>query len=222
MAHVPHVYVPQPWTGERLTIGDVTRHHLVRVLRRTADSPVSYTDGQGAVGEGIFDGSSIVRGDESVVAPHAVRVVIAVAPPANQDRARFVVEKLAELGIDSLQWLSTNFAQGRPPREDKAQSWAVAALQQSRGGWLMETHAPVRLEDLDDEVAWLLADVAGGQVDPVVGASSIGLVIGPEGGLAPEEVERFERHLRLGSTVLRTETAAVVGAVRCLQLAGRL
>ena len=89
----------------------------------------------------------------------------------------------------------------------------------------MRIREPRPLTDLRHEpVEWLIADPAAEEVavTDVDHQRSIGLVVGPEGGLADDERRTFPRGLRLGSTVLRTETAALVGATRCLQLAGRL
>ncbi len=82
---------------------------------------------------------------------------------------------------------------------------------------------PVR-ELGDDDVRWFLTDPAVGERSPIPpGATrALGVVIGPEGGWSDEERGLFGHALRLGSTILRTETAALVGATRCLQLAGRL
>ena len=45
---------------------------------------------------------------------------------------------------------------------------------------------------------------------------SIGVIVGPEGGIAPEEIELLESNgckvLTLGARILRTETAAVVAS----------
>ncbi|WP_251197903.1 RsmE family RNA methyltransferase [Anaerotardibacter muris] len=56
----------------------------------------------------------------------------------------------------------------------------------------------------------------------LVGASRIWIVIGPEGGIAPDEVDRIEQStarvfmVSLGPTILRTETAGVVSCALVL------
>ena len=49
MAHIPHLYFPQPW-GTDLALSPGQKNHLARVLRRADGSEVRYTDGAGAVG----------------------------------------------------------------------------------------------------------------------------------------------------------------------------
>lgn len=212
MKHVPHVLVPGPWAEATLPLDDSHRQHLSKVLRRSAGSPVSYTDGRGMVGTGRFRGDHVERGDEHHVA-HGRIVRALVAPPHDRGRARFVVEKLAELGVDRLDWLAAGRVQGRPPRSDRAEAWAVAALEQSRGAWLMSVGTdPVAVPSMSQEVVVCAADGSGTVPtdDPVVFA------VGPEGGWAEGELPRAVRRLRLGPTVLRIETAAIVAASRLL------
>ena len=54
-----------------------------------------------------------------------------------------------------------------------------------------------------------------GAADPLPRGAGL-VLIGPEGGLAPEEEGRFLRRFGLGPTILRIETAAVVAAARLL------
>ncbi len=72
------------------------------------------------------------------MAPPPVAVTLAVAPPHDKDRLRFMVEKLAELEVRRLAFLQARFGAGRLPDQSKATSWAIGALEQSQGGWLME------------------------------------------------------------------------------------
>jgi RsmE family RNA methyltransferase len=211
MRHIPHVLVPAPWDGDECPVPTATRRHLGTVLRMASGAPVTYTDGKGTVGEGSWDGSVIRRGDERIVASVVPIVTIAVAPPRSKDRQRFVVEKLQELAVQHLVWLSTAYGQVRPPGADRAMAWATAALEQSRGAHLMEIEVAA-LEALDaDEVVW--ADITGDPVRSVArGGGPFTVAIGPEGGWSSEERTRFVNRVSFGSTILRTETAALVAA----------
>lgn len=208
MGHVPHLLLPPPWPDAVIPLGEAHRRHL-RVLRRSDGDAVSYTDGHGRAGRGRIEGDGIVRGEEVDVPPPACRLSLAVAPPDSRDRQRFLVEKLAELGVTSILWLDTRHGEGRPPPASKAQGWADAALEQSRGAWRTSVEErPCRLSDVPLPV-WV-AD-AGGPPAPDFPAR-LTIAVGPEGGWAPEEIDGASIRFGLGDRVLRVETAAVAAA----------
>ncbi len=210
--HVPHLLLPPPYDGSRIGVVEVTRAHLEKVLRNQGPLEITYTDGSGLLGKGVYSGGWVERGRETTVdRPHPV--TIAVAPPKNKSRARFLVEKLAEIGVARLLWLSTLHTEGRMPRIEKSSSWAQGALEQSRGAWLTEVSGPVSISEVGQFGAVLLADRDGADLDHVdIGEDAI-LCIGPEGGFAIEEIPDGALAVRLGDNVLRVETAALVGAV---------
>jgi 16S rRNA (uracil1498-N3)-methyltransferase len=209
MAHRPHLYVPGPWEHDVLALSEDQTRHLHRVLRVEPGTALTYTDGAGRLGSGRLVDAGLERGDEfPAAAPPELSV--AVAPPHAKDRVRFLVEKLAELGVARIRWLRTRYGEGRPPRPDRAGAWTVAALEQSRGAWL--THVDedwCTWEDLDPPV--VVADAGGDARAPATVAT---LAVGPEGGWASDEVPAGLDLLSLGSRVLRVETAAIVGVAR--------
>jgi 16S rRNA (uracil1498-N3)-methyltransferase len=220
MGHVPHLYLPAPWEGDDLVLSDGHRHHLERVLRLKDGSTVSYTDGAGRVATGTLAGGGLVRGPETQTKRPGPPVSVAVAPPRKPARLRFLVEKLAELGIDTLYWLKTRHGQGKPPRAEKAASWAQAALEQSRGAWLMAFEGPVPVSDLPESPTLWVAERERQPLPSVVEGGT--LVIGPEAGFAEGEIPASANRVGLGARVLRIETAAVVGATTLLDRSGRL
>lgn len=208
MGHIPHLLIPRPWEGDRLDISSEQRHHLEKVLRIRPGEPAGYTDGEGSIGTGNYQAGRVTRGDETEVFPPSDLTVVA-APPENRDRARFLVEKLAELGVAELRFLETRNGQGRAPRSERAYSWAVSGLEQSRGAWLMRTPREV-ITFVDLEEPFAVCDATGSTEPPVART----VVIGPEGGWAAGEIPDNAILWRLGDTVLRVETAAVVAAAR--------
>jgi 16S rRNA (uracil1498-N3)-methyltransferase len=210
MKHVPHIVVGAPWDGLTLSPSVIQWRHLTKVLRLNNGDHVSYTDGLGHVGEGVLGDRTIQRGEEWEV-PRPMRLIVAVAPPASKDRQRFLVEKLAELGVERLLWLKTHHGQGRIPSGPKAFAWILAAVEQSRGGWLMEVNAEfVSWEELEGP---LVVCHSGEPVDaPPPHARTV--VVGPEGGFSEDEIPANTIRWDLGPTVLRVETAAVVAVSR--------
>ncbi|MGD2050942.1 MAG: RsmE family RNA methyltransferase [Acidimicrobiia bacterium] len=222
MGHVPHVYLPRPWDEDRLSVDERERRHLERVLRLEAGAAVSYTDGAGIVGEGRYAGGAVLRGEEEEIPllPHAL--TMAVAPPRQVDRARFVVEKLGELGAERLVWITSHYGEGRPPRAEKSLAWAVAALQQSRGPRLLQIEGPASIAEVVDGLpgALVLVAVPGARpLEPALAAAEEDVVmcIGPEGGFGEDDLPSGVVEVGLGPRILRTETAAMVAATLILQ-----
>ncbi|MEX1004107.1 MAG: RsmE family RNA methyltransferase, partial [Acidimicrobiia bacterium] len=208
MGHVPHLYLPAPWQDAAVAVDAVGLHHLRRALRRSDGDPVSYTDGAGVLGDGHLDGDRIVRGIEKTV-PRPSRPVIAVAPPSQKDRVRFLVEKVAELGTLDLRWIRTRFSEGRPPAADKAAAWARSALEQSRSAWLMQVGTEhVDMSDLPEGTVF--ADRTGSRTVDLGAAPCV--AIGPEAGWSADEVPERAPRVSLGPMVLRVETAAMAAA----------
>ncbi len=209
MAHVPHLFLERPWPDDRIGLDSQHRAHLEKVLRRGEGDAVTYTDGLGTVGQGTLESGSVLRGSESMSVRAQPELTIAAAVPSSKERARFLVEKLAEVGTARVVWLTTEFGRERSPRSDRARSWAVSALEQSRGAWLMDVASgSVSVAELEGEV-WF-ADQSG-QVPPSL-PEKVTLAIGPEGGWSDAEIPPGVPIVTLSERVLRLETAAVVGA----------
>ncbi|MFQ5523881.1 MAG: RsmE family RNA methyltransferase [Acidimicrobiia bacterium] len=198
------------WNGESLPLTDDQRHHLTRVLRLTRGAAATYTDGRGRVGEGKLGEGVVLRGKERSV-PRPSNLEVAVAPPSSRDRQRFLVEKLAELGVARLRWVKTLHGGGRIASATKLASWVKAAVEQSRGAWTMQVDSG--LCDWDDLIPPVVVCAPDGADSPGEAAT---VVIGPEGGFAPDEVPDEMIPWGLGPTVLRVETAAIVAAARML------
>ena len=142
------------------------------------------------------------------------------------ERADWLVEKLAELGIG--RFLPVDTARGRwrmaSGRRARWERLAIAALRQSRRSHLMAVEEPVPLQEalssLPPGSSRWLADASGAAAGhgrtPTGAEPAIGLV-GPSGGLDDGErqaalVAGFQP-LRLSDARLRTETAALAWAV---------
>src|SRR3970282_2642837 len=117
MAHVPHLLLESPWDSQLVEVSEAQAAHLERVLRLREGDPVSYTDGLGTLGEGRDRPGLVVRGGESTI-DRPTDLVVVVAPPNNRDRARFMIEKLSEMGVAEVRFLETRYGQGRTPRAD--------------------------------------------------------------------------------------------------------
>lgn len=194
-----------------MPIPPTAAHHLSKVLRLDPGATVTYTDGAGHHGQGQLIDGTVVRGEEHSVPPPSVAITIAVAPPHDKDRLRFMVEKLGELEVRRIVFLKTRFGAGRHPDQAKATAWAISALEQSRGAWLMEIKPGwTEVARLDPANSWFADFGAAELLGPL--PVDVTIAVGPEGGWGPGEIPEGVAHLGLGRTVLRVETAAIVAA----------
>ncbi len=153
------------------------------------------------------------------------------------ERPELVVQKLTELGVDRILAFTARRSVVRPDAERAARQLprlrrvATEACAQSRRLWLPEVDL---LADLDAVVASVVAGgAAGGGADSGDGAGSgvvaaeaggrrpgardRAVVIGPEGGWAPGEIDGLER-VELAEQVLRAETAAITAGALLVAL----
>ena len=206
-----HVFV-EDISHPVLTDGDV--HHLSRVLRLKNGEVVSCSDGRGAWRVTHWKDGAVESVSEVVTEPErSISLTVAIAP-VKGDKTDLTIEKLVEIGIDRIailqplersvvRWASDKTSQVM----DRYRRIALAAAMQSRRVYLPEIVGPVSLDALG--VNGIAMAEPGGQ------ASWDGvrtLVIGPEGGFSPNELASSLPTIDLGSTILRAETAAIVGA----------
>lgn len=215
-----------PAAGERLTLGAEDAHYLARVCRARAGEQVTLTDGHGVRARALLVeiGRRPLAEVLEVERLEPGRGALLLCGAPERGRADWMVEKLAELGVSTLQPVHCERAPWSPA-EVRLARWrrlAVAALRQSLGCFLLEVRAPIRL---DDALAGLPAggsrylaepagSVAGSLSAPVLG-TVFGLV-GPAPGLAEGEravasAAGFQP-IALSGNRLRTETAALAWA----------
>ena len=147
------------------------------MLRVRDGELATYTDGTGTLGHGRYETGRLSRNDEGPV-PAPSDLIVVVAPPDHQAGARFMVEKLSEMGVAELLFLDTRHGQAAAQR-GKLLSWAASGLEQSRGAWLMKTSD--RLATFADlRPPFAVCDLGGRPETPLART----VVIGPEGGWA--------------------------------------
>ncbi|MEL5990139.1 16S rRNA (uracil(1498)-N(3))-methyltransferase [Microbacterium phosphatis] len=213
--------------GDTLTLTGAEAHHAAAVRRVRVGEAVTVTDGRGAWLEGECEAVAprevVVRitgrRDESEPRP---RLALAQAL-AKGDRDELAVQAATELGVDEIvPWqASRSVSRWEGPKAEKGrQRWATIvreAAKQAHRAWLPEvaaiaTTAALAARAAGERVLVLepTAEVRLSSLD-LTGDSSIVLVVGPEGGIAPDELARLEAagaaRVRLGDTVLRTSTA---------------
>jgi 16S rRNA (uracil1498-N3)-methyltransferase len=136
-------------------------------------------------------------------------------------RLETIVEKAAELGARRVRLVVTRRTNADHTNVGRLQAIATEAAEQTGRLDVPQVLEPVKLEKLLD--GWeagrrLMFCDEGGAAKPVLealdGEGSWAVLIGPEGGFAPEERERlraapFVTPVSLGPRILRADTAAI-------------
>ena len=235
------IHVSQVSVGEVL-LDDREAHHVRDVLRLKEQTAVEAFDDVGNIGLGIL--KTVAAGRVSIavesIQPREVEefnLVIAAAVP-KAARADWMVEKLSELGVNTLIPLATDRSVSLPEGKNKLQRWvrlAEEAAKQSHRRGVMHIESLTSLPETIKTArlagdAWCLSTGPGtvpiaeriAQMTP----GTLTLFIGPEGGWTVDEVTLFEQSgipgVSLTRTILRIETAAIAAAaiVASLQKSG--
>lgn len=222
-----------PAVGELAVVEGDEGFHAANVRRIRPGERLQLSDGAGELAH--CEVSEVTKGQLTarvldrrfVPAPSPTVTVVQALPKS--DRSELAIELATEAGADAFVAWQAARCMARWDSAAKAEKglrrWSAvarSAARQSRRARIPEVSGPVStaqlvdgLGDRDAVVLALhesatrrLADV------PVAAADSVVLVVGPEGGIADDEVAALRdagaTAVRLGPTVLRTSTAAAV------------
>ena len=221
--------VAEDLSGEVTVEGEPYRH-LFRARRVPVGAAVRVVDGRGQARWGEVarvDRSSarIALGDPAPTNEPEFRLDLLV-PTFRPERASWLVEKATEVGVSSIRFLNT----ARAPRTfgdgtiERMRRVAVSAVEQCHRSLVPEITGPHEWTEIGRfasgaEGRWFL-DPQGTLGEWGRSGGSGALLVGPEGGWAPEEREQVLaqgwRPVGLGPRILRIESAALVGAAMLL------
>jgi len=231
-AHVLVDTGPDAGLPDALVVDGSDGHHLVRVRRLQVGEAVTAGDGVGQWRPYLVSGTDnreltlTATGpsrNEPVPAP-GLAVAFALTKGVKPET---VVRQLTELGVDEILPVVATRSIVRPRAErvgavaQRLERVAREAVMQSRRARLPRMAAVAPLAALAGRPGLVIAergDLASTDLaDPGVGGWL--LVVGPEGGLTPEDLHMLEGtldrrlpRLSVGPHILRAETAAVAAA----------
>ena len=231
-------------SNEALLSGDEA-HHFSKVMRGKVGDFLVLFDGTGTHAYGIVeaiqkDGIRIRLTDtfeDDVESP--LRLTVAAALPKG-DRQRFLVEKLAELGVARFVpvLMERSIARANESVLQRLRRYVIEAAKQCGRNVLMEITNEVPINKLNDllsiETKFVLHPIAlenVGQTTPQLYLAGtpvlprkVAILAGPEGSFTEREIDTVLREgfmpLDLGKRILRTETACIAAAAMFLTFAG--
>jgi 16S rRNA (uracil1498-N3)-methyltransferase len=217
-------------TGSKIRIAGAEAKHAMSVRRLQVGEAIAVSDGQGnkARGKVIQLSKDFLELEvESLVKiERPTPKLVLVQALAKGDRDEMAVQACTELGIQTvIPWQSERSVSiWKPEKQDKHrvrwQTIATEAAKQSLRPFIPAVEQVLGTRELAERLKQFDLTLV---LDPtsttaltgisVAGHQSIAIVVGPEGGISPEELEVFRSAglslVGLGSGILRTSTAGV-------------
>lgn len=212
--------------GAQLTLTGAEAKHASTVNRTRPGETVLIGNGRGLVASGavvVATGSELTIDVEAVErVPHGEPAITLVQALAKGDRDELAVQAATELGVDTVvpwaaarsvsRWEGPKVAKGR----DRWAAIVREASKQSIRAWTPEVGelaSTARVAALAASHRLLVLEPGATEALTAMRQDGrpLALVVGPEGGIAPHELDAFRAAgaeiVRLGETVLRTSTA---------------
>lgn len=207
-------------SGTEHTLCADQSHHAISVMRRAVGDRLNICDGRGhlyvcrVVVADKRAARVVVESVSDFGEPAALHLVI--APTKNIERTEWAVEKAVEIGVERITPIICEHSERKIVRVDRLERIVASAAEQSLKGYLPAVDEPMTFDDFIQryEEGFIAHCNEGQKISLPHGVPNGRILIGPEGDFSPAEVERATSRgylaVTLGSSRLRTETAAVV------------
>lgn len=242
----PRLFVDAALTpGATASLGPEQTHYLLRVMRRGAGEQVLLFNGRDGLFTGTLAGSDRRRidvevGEQLAPQPAATGPWLAFGVP-KRHALEALIQKGTELGVSRFFPIATERAMAERLNPHRLDRIVIEAAEQCERLDIPLIEPVLRLEDLfygwPPERALLWCDEQGQGVpladaadellgdDPDAPPRPWGLMIGPEGGFAPGELDGlgevpFVKRVTLGPRIMRVDTAAIAALAIGQALAG--
>ena len=204
--------------------------HCVRVLRHRPGDEISVIDGRGTLYRCALEIADAKGAEARVIeaqpgfGAHPYHLTMAVCPTKNIDRYEWFVEKSTEIGVDVIAPVIGERSERRVLKTDRLRRLTLSAAKQSLKAAIPTVAEPQSVRDFIlaapadalKLICYCFDDVERKQIQQLLPAREICILIGPEGDFSPEEAALAREAgwipVSLGDSRLRTETAAVVAA----------
>lgn len=207
--------------GQSLALPEALQHRLSRVLRLGAGSKVALFNGADGLYEAELTNAKartahLTRQLQPQSSLPQLGLVLAMPKREAWESA---LRQATELGATDIWPVKSDFSQVAKFNAEKAQAQLVEAAEQCERLNLPTLHP---LQSLTGFLASLNTPCAWAYERGTTGRSNLTarqVLVGPEGGFSPAEVEALQNHpqlqpFTLGQTILRTDTAVVAALTR--------
>ena len=239
---LPLFFVPEIGSSPEIEVSGDEARHAIKVVRLEVGEGVQLSDGvsrwiDGRITE-VKKNSFVVTVESRHEHDSVVPELIVVQALMKSDRAKEAIELLTVAGVDRIipwqaersiakwqhdlgeKWLTTSQVAAKQSRRpilpaiEDLQSTAVIGKRFAQSAHMIILH-----EEATTQLSALAHELRSDKHGVIV------LVIGPEGGISPQEIELFQSHggvvTRLGDQVLRSAHAGFASLAAVQALLGR-
>lgn len=232
--------------GDIVVLSTEESRHLVKVLRSQLGDKVELLDGQGGVHDAVItliDRRVELTIQKSIYQEAGLPTVRVYQGILKGEKMDTVVQKCTELGVTDMIAYQSSRCQGKlnaqqfKKKHERWQRIGLNACKQCLRAWPMQLDLPTTYENAvqriggepqelrllfwEEEKDRRLQDIAD-----LGSTQSVGLLLGPEGGLSHVEVEMAREQgfttVSLGKRILRAETATLSAVSIVQYLSGNL
>lgn len=233
---LPFFYTEQTASpGSIIALSEENAKHIVQVLRMQPGEKIKLTTGKGDVctaeiTEAHKKKCSVIIKEMLQEEASVKTICIAVSPVKNAGRFEWFLEKATELGVTEIVPLLCTRTEKQHLRYDRMKGILVSAMLQSQQAWLPILHQPAKYNEYVKQLSIgasinYIAHCDEGNKQSLkdcianlekISQTRTTVLIGPEGDFTKEEISSALQNnftpVSLGTTRLRTETAAMVAA----------
>jgi len=201
--------------------------HIVKVLRKKEGDLLHVTNGKGFL---FVSELTLITPQQCIAKVIEAKkeekpkyyLHMAVAPTKMNDRYEWFLEKATEIGVMEITPIICDHSERKVVKLDRFERVLQSAMKQSLNFTLPKLNTPVRFSEFISDTPEGTKFIAHceNEIDKKSLRSSLNIggkyliLIGPEGDFSSEEIELAKQNgwnpISLGSTRLRTETAAIV------------
>lgn len=215
-------------------------NHIIKVLRMKEGEKLTVFDTAGNCADGEIekiDGKTVMvkifKRYPSETEPR-LKITLFQGIPKNP-KMDLIIQKATELGVERIVPVNTKRIVARIDKDTKIERLrriAFEAAKQCGRAYVPKVDDPVSFDEALEMIKEYDCAIIPYECEkderinkalkPL--ASSLGIMIGPEGGFEEDEVKKAEaagaKRVTLGKRILRTETAGIIAAALCLYIAG--
>ena len=219
-------------TTDQFSFSKDESKHITKVLRKKEGDILNITNGHGW----LFRAEIAIASIKSCVATiidrefqpkHKYNLHLAVAPTKMNERYEWFLEKASEIGVDSITPIICDHSERKLIKHERFEKIIQSAMKQSLNCYLPKLNQAIHFNDFINQDFKGQSFIAHCDVDlqlvsgtrkslkaELLPNKEVTILIGPEGDFSVKEIETAIQNniipVTLGTTRLRTETAAIV------------